>query len=273
METVIATRSAPNGRIDILQTERLAGSSDIRAAEQMFFANEAGIRLKRVRITLQGEKAKARIEPGALHHMHGNLEMKASTGGGIARGLLRRVTSGENFFVNEIHGQGEIYLEPTFGHFMLVEIENDSIVVDRSLFYGGLGDLVIGARRNSAVTAILGHDGWFQTEVKGTGIVILCSPVPEAELQEVTLNNETLSVDGNFAIMRTGDISYSVKKSSRSWVATSVSKEGLLQTFTGTGTVWLAPTQDVYEKLSTPSGLEFLSRPPGERGYEEDVHE
>jgi len=56
-------------------------------------------------------------------------------------------------------------------------------------------------------------------------------------------------VDGNFALMRTGRIDFSVEKSTRSLLGTITSGEGLLQTFRGTGSVWLAPTQDIYQRL------------------------
>jgi uncharacterized protein (AIM24 family) len=65
------------------------------------------------------------------------------------------------------------------------------------------------------------------------------------------LKDETLQVDGNFAPMRTGRIDFSVEKSTKGLIGTLTSGEGLLQTFRGTGSVWLAPTQDVYEKLQT----------------------
>lgn len=56
-------------------------------------------------------------------------------------------------------------------------------------------------------------------------------------------------MDGNFALMRTGRIDFSVEKSTRSLLGTITSGEGLLQTFRGTGSVWLAPTQDIYQRL------------------------
>ena len=49
-------------------------------------------------------------------------------------------------------------------------------------------------------------------------------------------------------------------------MSTAVSGEGLLQTFSGQGYVWIAPTQGVYEKLSQPMGLQRLAGPPGSRG-------
>ena len=262
---IIQTEESPFGRVDVLQRQGLAGSSDARSAESLFFVQQAGMRLKTVRIKLPDRKSKVRVEPGALSYMHGDLEIKASTGGGIMSGLRRKALSGESFFVNEIHGRGEIWLEPTFGHFFLVDLDDDAIVVDKSLFYASLGDLDVTASMNRAAAGIAGGEGWFQTKVSGTGIVVLFSPVPMTEVQEFPLNNDKLSVDGNFALMRTAGVSFSVERSSKSWIATSVSGEGLLQTFTGTGTVWIAPTQGVYDRLATPGGLADLAGPPGAR--------
>ncbi len=56
-------------------------------------------------------------------------------------------------------------------------------------------------------------------------------------------------MDGNFALMRSEAINFRVEKSSKNWISTGVSGEGLLQTFEGCGLVWIAPTQGVYENL------------------------
>jgi len=262
---VIDEKMTEGARFRILQQKELKGSSDVRSAEQLFFLQSAGMRLKQVQITLN--KGRIRNEPGALYFMKGNLEMKSSTGGGIMRGLTRKVLSGESFFVNEIHGSGEVFLEPTFGHFLLVDIDDDEVIVDKSMFYAGSGtlDISAAAQRNLSAAA-MGGEGLFQTRIKGSGVAVLFSPVPMSELQIVDLDGDTLSVDGNFALLRTGNIDFSVQKSSKSWLATSVSGEGLLQTFKGTGQVWLAPTQGVYDRLATPGGLASLAGPGGAMG-------
>lgn len=63
-------------------------------------------------------------------------------------------------------------------------------------------------------------------------------------------NGEELKVDGNFAIARTSGVNFSVTKSDKSLIGSALNGEGFLNTFTGNGTVWLAPTQVMYEKLS-----------------------
>ena len=257
--------------VEVLQFVNLAGSADLRAAKNLFFAEQSGMRLKLVRIKLQNSHA--RVEPGALYFMKGNLEMKASTGGGLLKGLSRKMLSGETFFVNEIHGTGEIFLEPSFGHFFLHQIapQDEAIIVDKGLFYAGTGGLDIGSQMQKNISsAFFGGEGLFQTKIEGAGVAVLYSPVPVSELLKINLNNEKLSVDGNFTLLRTEGISFRAEKSSKSWVATSVSGEGLLQTFSGTGEVWIAPTQGIYEFLSTKSGMAYLARPPGSMGTDTD---
>ncbi len=97
--------------------------------------------------------------------------------------------------------------------------------------------------------ALFGGEGWFQTRIRGTGICVLESPVPADEVLRIDLKGETLQVDGNFALMRTGRIDFSVEKSTRSLLGTITGGEGLLQTFRGTGSVWLAPARGLYEQL------------------------
>lgn len=249
--------------VELVQYPLLRGSADIRTARNLYYANRSGMHLKMVRILL--ENSHVRVEPGALYYMKGNLEIRASTGGGLIKGLARKVVSGETFFVPEIHGSGEIYLEPTFGHFLLHRIEEKErgVIVDRGLFYAGTAGLDISATAQKNLSASLfGGEGLFQTQISGVGIAILYSPVPQEEIQRFTLQNERLSVDGNFALMRSETIDFRVERSG-GLMASATSGEGFLQTFVGSGHVWLAPTQGIYEKLTTEAGLRQLALPPG----------
>lgn len=263
-EVLDVCETGDGAKVEILQFPKLAGSADLRTAQNLFYAGQSGMRLKMVRITLRNSHA--RVEPGALYYMKGHLEMKASTGGGLLAGISRKITTGETFLVNEIHGTGEIYLEPTFGHFLLhsVQPQDVALIVDKSLFYAGTAGLDISATMQKQVSAALfGGEGLFQTRIKGTGIAVLYSPVPVHEVQQVRLDKEKLWVDGNFALMRTEGIDFRAEKSSKSWISTSVSGEGLLQTFEGTGSVWIAPTHGIYHLLASDAGVRRLSQAPG----------
>ena len=249
--------------VEIVQFPLLGGSADVRTARNLYYANQSGMHLKMIRIRL--DDSHVRVEPGALYYMKGKLEIKAGTGGGLLKGLARKMVSNETFFVPEIHGSGEIYLEPTFGHFFLhrVETKERGVIVDRGLFYAGTAGLDISATSQKNISASLfGGEGLFQTHIAGSGIAVLYSPVPKNEIQRFTLRAEKMSVDGNFALMRSDTVDFSVERSG-GLLASATSGEGLLQTFSGTGYLWLAPTQGIYEKLTSEVGLRELSLPPG----------
>jgi len=222
-----------------------------------------------LRISLKG--AAARIEPGALYFMKGKLEMEASTGGGVLAGLSRKFLTGESFLVSQIVGNGDIYLEPTFGHFLLEELRavDGGRIANKGMFYAGTGGLTVSATRaKTLVAAGLGGEGLFETHVHGDGLAAFFSPVPASEIEVVKLVNERLSVDGNFAVMRAGSLRMDVTKSNKSWLGTSVSGEGFLNTYEGTGTVWLAPTQVPYQRMASGAGIQSLMQAvgiPGQR--------
>lgn len=253
--------SSDGAEVEIIQYKSLTGAANIVAAKNLFYAERSNMRLKMVRIRLNNHHV--RVEPGALYFMKGHLQMKASTGGGVFKAVSRKMLSGESFFVNEIHGVGEIYLEPTFGHFLLREINDseEALIVDRGLFYAGTAGLDIAAQSQKNISsALFGGEGFFQTKIKGNGVAVLYSPVPRNEIQEVELRGDKLWVDGNFALARTEGVTFRVEKSSKGWLSTAVSGEGLLQSFEGIGKVWIAPTQGIYQRLSTTGGLLSLSR-------------
>ena len=84
--------------VEVLQFSELNGSADVSVANTLYFASNSVMRLKMIRITLYNSFA--RIEPVSLYFMKGNLENKTSTGGGILKGLGRKVLSRESLFIN-----------------------------------------------------------------------------------------------------------------------------------------------------------------------------
>ena len=123
-------------------------------------------------------------------------------------------------------------------------------MVDKGLYYCSIGDIEVKpVMQSNFSSAIAGGEGLFQTEIKGTGVVALEIPVPVDELEIIQLNNEKAQVDGNFALLRSGNIRFSVQKSTKGIIGTMASGEGLLNTFEGTGMLWLAPTAPMYRRI------------------------
>ena len=248
LETI---RSASGVTFEVVEHPRLKGSDNLSQAYQLYFAQEAGARLRQLKITLNNSEVF--VEAGALQYMLGVLSVDNPLGGvgGFMRKKVRQALTGETITMPRYKGSGELYLEPTFAHFALLELTDEELVTDKGLFYAAESGLSVGvASQKNISSALLGGEGLFQTKLAGTGTCALALPVPLDEIKRVRLNGEKLSVDGNFALLRRGKIDFKVEKSSKSIMGTLASGEGLLQTFQGYGEVWLAPTQSVYQALS-----------------------
>jgi uncharacterized protein (AIM24 family) len=239
---------------ELLEYEPLAGSEPFSVAEQCFTLNKAGVRLRQLRVRLTSDAV--RTEPGALQFLRGRIEMESNTGagsgmGGLLKGALAAARTGETLFKPLYRGSGELYLEPTFGHFWLRELQDETLYADQGLFFCCEDSVKVEAHKVESFSArMAGGEGRYQTKVSGSGLVVFRIPVPRAEIVELTLADETLQVDGSFALLRTADVHFGVERASNSYVGAVTSGEGLLQTFRGTGRVWIAPTQPLYERMA-----------------------
>lgn len=245
-------------RFQILEYENLDGASDVETAFGLNIIRQSGIKLKQIRIILEDSAVK--LEPNSLSYMKGHIEIKSKSGGliGFGKKIISSKLTGETAFRPTYSGNGEIFLEPSFGHFALIELEDDEIIVSDNMFFACEEGVEVSAAMQKNISAsFLGNEGLYQTRIEGTGIVALKVPVPESEIFKCVLINDTLKVDGNYAILRTGNIEFSVEKSSKSIVGTMVSGEGLVNVYRGTGEVWLTPTKNVYKDLKMGSTIQM----------------
>ncbi len=243
---------------EVLEYAALAGSEPFGVAQQVYTLNRAGVRLRQLRVRLTDDAV--RTEPGALQFLKGRIEMESNTGsggglGGLMKGALAAARTGETLFKPLYRGRGELYLEPTFGHMWLMELKGETLYADQGLFFCCEDSVKVEAHKVESFSArMAGGEGRYQTKVSGTGLVVFRIPVPRSEIVELSLSDETVQVDGSFALLRTGDVHFSVEKASNSMLGAVTSGEGLLQTFRGTGRVWIAPTQPFYDKLRALPG-------------------
>jgi uncharacterized protein (AIM24 family) len=252
---VIDSKASQDITIEVISYKRLDGAQRFVDAQALYYANESGIRLKQVRITLNNSEAI--LESGSLQFMHGHLVMDNPLGGakGIAKALKNKFLAGEAGFRPTVKGSGVVYLEPSSGHFLITELTNEPLIVDRGIFFCCEKSVEVGhVSQKNVSTAIFGGEGWFQTHISGSGLCVLTSPVPEHEIRKISLKNETLQVDGSFALVRSAGLDFSIKKATKGIIGTLTSGEGLIQTFQGTGEVWLAPTKPVYDALLSEGG-------------------
>lgn len=249
-----------NGTIfEICELKELEGANSPDMAMSLYFAKQQGLKVRFVRIRLNNTGIKT--EAGALYYYYGNIQCQTQIGGvgGFLKKTIAGSLTGESSMKPSYFGNGIIYLEPSFKHYLSVTLENNSVVVDKSMFYCCSDSVnVRPVMQKNVSSAALGNEGLFQIELSGTGIVILESPVPASEIEQFNLEpGQELKVDGNFAILRSSNIQFSVTTSEKSLFGTALNGEGFLNTFrTQTpGFVWIAPTAPIYSKLARGENL------------------
>ncbi|MBE9033068.1 AIM24 family protein [filamentous cyanobacterium LEGE 11480] len=245
--TVIDAAERHNFKIEIIAHKKLLAGNNLANTTAIYYANEIGLQLKQIKITLKNSAA--RLEAGALQYLYGDIQISNKTGGvsGIGKAMLKSFVTNEATFRPRYEGTGEIYVNQSFGHYLIYDLDGEDIIADKGIYVCSEGSIEVGVAMQKNLSAgIAGGEGWFQTKVSGKGLCVFNFPVPPADIRCIELNNETLRVDGNFAIMRTGGVNFSVETATNSLVGTVTSGEGLLQTFRGKGKVWLAPTLGSY---------------------------
>jgi uncharacterized protein (AIM24 family) len=248
--------------IEILQYDDLTGGNSASDSMMLYFMKKSNVKLRQVKMTMKNTAV--RLEAGALYMLKGDIEMDNKMGGliGLGKKFLKSSVTGETTFRPTYKGSGELYLEPSYGHYVIIELENEEVIVDDGVFYACEDTVDVGVfMQKNLSSAVLGNEGLFQVKLSGTGFVILEVPVPKEEILEVELNNETLKVDGNFAILRTEGVIFTVETSSKSLIGSATSGEGLLNVFKGRGKVWLVPTEIAYRRLGY--GVGRMSNPGG----------
>lgn len=249
---IINEINSPGMRVEVLEYQNLQGMPDTRMAQTLYFMSEQNMKVRQVAIYLENDSCK--IEPGAMSYFQGPMEMVSGvTMGNVLGRAFTGMVTGEKLAQPEYKGSGMLVLEPTFRHIILLKLSaGENIIVDKGMFYGAQGSVAVKAiMQKNMSSGFLGGEGLFQISLTGPGVVILESEVPMEEIDIMNLENDTLRVDGNFAVLRTGNLQFTVEKSAKTFLGSAVSGEGLVNVFRGTGQVWLAPTIKVYDTLQS----------------------
>lgn len=195
---------------------------------------QEGVRL--VKITLQNETV--RTESGALYYMKGpiTMESKAPSLGGFFKALA----TGEKIFRPTYTGSGELFLEPSFGGFHIFDCDGRTWIAESGSYWASDMGVTVDVHRESSLTAFKSGEGFldFQTKLSGQGTIVLQSQGP---VEVVHLQNDRLTVDGNYVLARSGDIQYSAQRATKSLFASMTSGEGFVRIYEGSGTLLMAP--------------------------------
>ena len=185
-----------------------------------------------------------KTEAGAMYYYRGNITMDASSGPGVGAALL----TGESVRRPVYSGTGELILEPTYGQYTIFDVNGESWMINYGRYYASELSVILGIKKNSLKTALFSGHGLYQTTASGQGKVILESDGP---LEKIELVNDKLVVDGNFAIIWSASLDFKVEKATKGLLASALSGEGLVHTFSGTGVVYLCPAAKKLKSLTS----------------------
>lgn len=199
------------------------------------------------KVTIQN--AEVILESGALHYMRGRIEIEAKLPS--VGGLIKAKLTGERAVRPRYRGTGEIYLEPTFADVNILDLNGGAWILDKGAFLACESTVEVGMFTNKAISGLFGGEGFFQTQVSGYGKVLYVSPGPVETLELV---NDTLIVDGSFAVARTAGLEFVVERSTKGLFGSMASGEGIVNRLSGTGTVMIAPVPNRFLTLQNEFG-------------------
>lgn len=235
---------AQRGNYQVFEHERDLSVS-LSDSVTAYFSSEMNVRKRQVFITFNGTSSI--VQAGAMQWMLGNVEMSSGVRGvgNFFGKMVSGAVTGESAVKPVYSGYGNVMLEPTYKHIILIDLTewNGGVVLDDGLFLacdGTINQQVVA--RSNVSSAVFGKEGLFNLCLTGNGIAVLESYVPMEELVVFELNNDCVKIDGNMAIAWSPSLSFTVEKSGKSLLGSAASGEGLVNVYRGTGRILMAPT-------------------------------
>ena len=207
----------------------------------------AQMNVKKRQLVCDLSKANVTIQAGAMQWMLGNVNATTGIKGvtDLLGKAMRGKASGESTIKPEYTGDGLLVLEPTYKYLILLDCADwgGSVVLDDGLFLACDSNLKHKAvMRSNFSSAVAGGEGLFNLSLNGSGTFCIESDCPREELVEITLQNDVLKIDGNYAIAWSGSLDFTVERSGKSLIGSAPSGGGLVNVYRGTGKVLMMPT-------------------------------
>ena len=222
-------------------------SVDSNTAMNSYFMEQMNVKKRQVLCKLDNSTVK--LQAGAMQWITGDVEMDSGVSGAkdFFGKLVKGAVTGESAVKPLYTGTGCVMLEPTYNFLLIEDVASwgKGIVLDDGLFLACEGNIQESINKRSDVaTALLSGEGIFNLTLSGNGFCVLESPVPREELVEFELDNDVLKIDGNMAIAWSSSLQFTTENASKSIVGSTLSGEGVVNVYRGTGKVLVAPTMN-----------------------------
>ena len=202
------------------------------------------VKKRQLMITLNGESVN--IQPGAMQWYVGDVHQ--STGlkgiGDTIKKFFNAQVTGESTIKPQYEGTGVIVTEPSYKHYIIEDLDdwNGAMCVEDGLYCASETKVNLSTSMIKSVSGqTIGDEGLFNLCLKGSGKVVLECNVPQEELITIDLHNDTLKIDGSFAIAWSENLDFTVERSGKTLIGSAMSGEGLVNVYRGTGRVLIKP--------------------------------
>lgn len=180
-----------------------------------------------------------KAESDAMIAMSATIDVEGKMEGGFLSGIARKL-AGESFFFQHLtakRGPGEVL----FGHAIpggIIDVEMDgsyTMKVQKNGFLAATEGIEIDTRIQSLGKGLFSGEGFFILNISGRGVVFLSS---YGAIHPISLESgEEIIIDNGHLVAWTGDMPYTIEKSSNGWISSLTSGEALVCRFSGPGTV------------------------------------
>lgn len=216
------------------------------SAQTNYFMSEMGFRRKQLVAELKNQGVI--IQAGAMQWVSGAIDAKTNVKGvgDFAKKMLGSAVTKESAIKPMYFGTGHLVLEPTYKYILLEDVADwaDGMVIEDGMFLACDESVKMNVvSRKTLSSATFGNEGLFNTSLSGQGIVALESYVPREELIELVLDDpkDTVKIDGDMAIAWSRNLDFTVERTTKTLIGSSVSGEGLVNVYRGKGRIWMAP--------------------------------
>jgi uncharacterized protein (AIM24 family) len=192
-----------------------------------------------VDITLENETVRA--EAGALCCMTGNITLDSRLIPSIG-GLIKSLLAEESVHRPTYTGTGVVSLESSYGGFHVLELNDEAWILEKGTYWASEGNVDVTFHRESILNSLWAGEGliYLQTMVHGHGKVVITSPGP---IEEITLKTgKNFVAEGKYVVGRTADVSFKLRRATKSFLGKYTAGEGLVREYGGPGRILLNPT-------------------------------
>lgn len=243
LENDDVTKTESGGPFQIIEWKRDLSVTPADAQLKLFMS-EMGMKKRQLVCTLKNDAII--LQAGAMQWMGGSIEQTTGVKG--AGDLMKKAfagkATGESAIKPEYRGTGVLVTEPTYRHLLVEDVANWSggMVVQDGLFLAAQASVRMRTvARNNMSSAIAGGEGLFNLCMDGAGFAVLECMVPREELITLTLENDSVKIDGAYAIAWDNSLQFTVERSGRSLIGSAASGEGLVNVYRGTGHILMMP--------------------------------